>query len=101
MAEHISLTAPLRIPSRDLLHAARRRWWLEEYYRGRAGGTQRCKVVVPRAPSMPSSFVKVAEQRTMARPMAPIQSSFSFSVSAHQVCGVLCRDFQRMAPSWL
>ena len=35
------------------------------------------------APSMPSSFVNVAEQRTMARPMAPIQSSFSFSVSAH------------------
>ena len=33
--------------------------------------------------SMPSSPVKAAEKRTIARPIAPIHSSFSFSVSAY------------------
>ena len=33
--------------------------------------------------SIPSSLVNVLEHRTMARPIAPIQSSFSFSESAY------------------
>ena len=52
------------------------------YYRGGREGNTLTQSSSD-APSMPSSFVKVALQRTMARPMAPIQSSFSFSVSAH------------------
>ena len=51
------------------------------YYRGESEGNTAQSS--SDAPSMPSSLVNVAEQRTMARPMAPIQSSFSFSVSAH------------------
>ena len=65
--------------------------WRVAFTRG-AHGAQLLSSLSRSSSSIPSSFVYVLEHRTMARPIAPIQSSFSFSLSAYMrkvVSGVL------------